>query len=95
MQQWGNTSSGSLAGHYGTTGSTTIRVSLIFSGDNAPPLTTLRLRPVDMTSESLVSHPCFQHLKGGHHTLTPKDGFTFIIQRRGWSLTTIFEHRAF
>ena len=72
MHHYSNTSrSLQVQGHYGSTGSTGITdvpVSLIFSVHNAPLLTTLCLWYVEMTLKDLVSHPCFQHLKGGHHT---------------------------
>lgn len=80
---------------YGSTGSTNVTVSLISSVGDAVSLTTLLLRYVDITSECLVSDHNLLYLKAGHHTFTLKDGFTFIIQRRGWSPTTTFEHQAF
>lgn len=54
MQHYCNTS---LPGHYDSTGSTNIPVSLISSGGNSPPLTTSPLRRHDLGEPSLLSTP--------------------------------------
>ena len=73
MQRSCNTS-GSLSCHYGSTGSTNVRVSLIFSGDNDPPLTIVHLR----VRRHDLGEPCVPS------QLPTPEGWTSHIHPQGW-----------